>query len=103
MCVWGPFMKGQVLRITPRAAKRGVWCSVCLAPSLARASLASLAGWLILRRKPLYTPTWYDPASHAAASAELPNARLMLEFVHGYNGGCARRGSSDSKTSGLHE
>ncbi|GLC69071.1 hypothetical protein PLESTF_000783800 [Pleodorina starrii] len=37
-------------------------------------------------RKPLYTPTSWDPQVDAARSAELPNKRLVLNFVYGYNG-----------------
>ncbi|GIL71076.1 hypothetical protein Vretimale_17844 [Volvox reticuliferus] len=37
-------------------------------------------------RKPLYTPTNWDPQVDGARSAELPNKRLVLNFVYGYNG-----------------
>ncbi|KAG2422675.1 hypothetical protein HXX76_015839 [Chlamydomonas incerta] len=37
-------------------------------------------------RKPLYTPTNWDPSVDGARSAELPNSRLVLQFVYGYNG-----------------
>lgn len=37
-------------------------------------------------RKPLYTPSNWDPKVDAARSAELPNARLVLQFVYGFNG-----------------
>jgi echinoderm microtubule-associated protein-like 6 len=37
-------------------------------------------------RKPVYTPSGWDPAL-ADRSAELPNARLVLEYVYGYAGG----------------
>ncbi|GFR42918.1 hypothetical protein Agub_g3918, partial [Astrephomene gubernaculifera] len=37
-------------------------------------------------RKPLYTPANWDPQLDAARSAELPNTRLVLQFVYGYNG-----------------
>lgn len=34
-------------------------------------------------RKPVFTPSHWDPAV-AERSAELPDARLVLEFVYGY-------------------
>ncbi len=36
-------------------------------------------------RKPVYTPSDWDPAL-ADRSADLPMARLVLEFIYGYNG-----------------
>ena len=36
-------------------------------------------------RKPVYTPSDWDPAL-AERSAELPDARLILDFVYGYQG-----------------
>jgi hypothetical protein len=39
-------------------------------------------------RKPVYTPSDWDP-SLADRSAELPDARLVLEFIYGYQGAAA--------------
>lgn len=36
-------------------------------------------------RKPVYTPSNWDP-SLVDRSAELPDARLALEFIYGYAG-----------------
>ena len=36
-------------------------------------------------RKPVYTPSDWDP-SLAERSSELPNARLVLDFIYGYQG-----------------
>lgn len=44
-------------------------------------------------RKPVYTPSDWDPAL-GARSAELPNTRLVLDFIYGYNGELSR-GSSE--------
>lgn len=49
---------------------------------------ASFTGKILYRhcRKPVYTPSDWDP-SLAERSAQLPLARLVLEFVYGYQGG----------------
>ncbi|GAX82495.1 hypothetical protein CEUSTIGMA_g9922.t1 [Chlamydomonas eustigma] len=48
---------------------------------------ANFNGKILYRqcRKPVYTPTDWDP-SVAKRSAELPNARLILDFIYGYQG-----------------
>lgn len=49
---------------------------------------ANFHGKILYRycRKPVYTPSNWDPAL-ADRSSDLPMARLVLEFVYGYNGG----------------
>ena len=59
---------------------------------------ANFNGKILYRycRKPVYTPSNWDPAL-ADRSADLPQARLVLEFIYGYQG--ERKGSNDGGSS----
>ena len=67
--------------------------SFCLLPAVRKGAFqagqsAHFQGKILYEkcRKPVYTPTNWDPTL-ADRSAELPNARLVLEWVYGYQGG----------------
>ena len=107
VCVGGRFREGgcRVISLAhhtllhPSQPQLCVVCSACISPprlpiavrkgAFEAGQNANFSGKVLYRqcRKPVYTPSDWDPRL-ADRSAELPNARLVLDFVYGYQGTC---------------
>ena len=106
LCVYGRFGEGgcRVISLSHHPFSNPqphlcVVCSACISPpplpiavrkgAFEAGQNANFSGKVLYRqcRKPVYTPSDWDPRL-ADRSAELPNARLVLDFVYGYQGTC---------------